>query len=342
MNYIGHNQWNGRNFPNFYNNVISKDWDKIILFCQNEWAWHQHDPEYFPLLLEHCQKINKKVHVITGATEHLYPEVDPFIKDNTEVIWWDTYWLGKTYHALINTKQATPIDPNEITDYRYHFISMNHRPHFHRQLLVDLLAKHNLLETNAVSMHYQDLNIYQWRYFNYRPLILEPEFTTDKNQHRLTNHYYDSFMQVVSESSSDTIIITEKTATPLIIGKPFLVAGQRHYHRFLKQLGFQLYEELFDYSFDDISNEEERYECLLENLKRIQSIPLQDLYSLQRKIIHKIEFNKRKAREIIYDMSLYPSLALEIINYYKETGIRIDEWLISNYEVLESLRDYTF
>jgi hypothetical protein len=342
MNYIGHNQWNGQNFPNFYNRVISKDWDKIILFCQNEWAWHQHDPEYFPMLLEYCKKINKKVHIITGSHEHLYPDVDSIIKDNTEVIWWDTYWLGKTYHALINTKQASSIDPSEIVDYKYHFISMNHRPHSHRQLLVDLLSKHNLIESNAVSMHNQDLNIYQWRYFNFRPLILESEFLTDKNQHRLPQQYYDSFAQLISEASGDTIMISEKTAIPLIVGKPFLIAGQRHFHRFLKQLGFHLYEEIFDYSFDDIVNQEERYECLLENFNKLQAIPIAQLHKIHKSIVHKIEFNKRKAREIIYDRSLYPKLAIEVIEYYEKTGIKIDDWLINNYENLESLRDYPF
>lgn len=342
MNYIGHNQWNGQDFPNFYKEVLSKDWDKIILFCQNEWAWHQHDPEYFPMLLEYCKTINKKVHIITGSHEHLYPDVDPIIKDNTEVIWWDTYWLGKTYHALIQTGQSSSIDLNDIRDYTYHFISMNHRPHEHRQLLVDLLAKYNLIEGNAVSIHKQDLNTYRWRYFDFKPLVLEPEFVTDKNQHRLPQQYYDSFVQLISEASSDTIMMSEKTAIPLIVGKPFLVAGQMHFHRFIRQLGFELYEELFDYSFDDISNKEERYESLLENFKRLQSIPLSELPNLHRSVTHKIEFNKRKAREIIYDRSLYPKLAIEIIEYYKETGIKIDNWLISNYENLEEVRDISF
>ena len=244
LNYIGHNQWNGQDFPNFYNRVISKPWDKIILFCQNEWEWHMHDPVYFPKLLNHCKKIKQPLHIITGSHHHLYPVQ----LENTIIHWWDTYWLGKTYSALIDTKLAKTIDPYNSVFYKYHFVCMNNRSHRHRALLIDLLAKNNLIEKNAISVH-QDSTMYKWKYFSYRQILLEPEFANDRQQHRIPKQYYQSFAQLISESSGDTIMLSEKTATPLIIGKPFLIAGQMHFHKFLSELGFELYTEIFDYSF---------------------------------------------------------------------------------------------
>ena len=337
LNYIGHNQWRGKEFPNFYNRVISKKWDKIILFCQNEWEWHSHDPKYFPLLQEHCKKINQPIDIITGSHHHLYPVQI----ENTNIHWWDTYWIGKTYQALIHTNQSHTINPYDAQNYKYHFVCMNHRSHLHRALLVDLLAKHNLIENNAVSVH-QDSVIYKWRYFNFRKILLEPEFEEDKNQHRVPQHYYDSFVQLISESSGNTIMLSEKTAVPLIVGKPFLVAGQMHFHKFLQGLGFQLYDELFDYSFDNEPDEETRYEMLLENYKRLVTIPLTELPALHKKIAHKIEFNKKKAKNIAYDLSLYPKIALEVIDHYKETGKEIDNSLIQIHLQLELYKDQTF
>lgn len=337
MKYIGHNQWNGLNFVNFYNKVIAGDYEKVILFCQNEWEWHMHDPVYWPMLQEHCKKIGKPIHVITGSHHHLYPVQI----ENTEVSWWDTFWIGKTLGSLYHSNQGQKlsIDPYEDIEYKYHYISMNNRPHSHRCLLIDLLAKNNLLEHGAVSMHGIPV-LYTYRYFDGRPLIIESEFVEDKNQYRIVDQYYESFAQLISESSGNTILLSEKTAIPLLLGKPFLVASQMHYHKFLKSLGFELYEELFDYSFDDEPNEEKRYEMLLENFKKLVQIDKQDLPILRMKIANKVAFNKKHARDLAYDKSLYPKIAIEAINWYEDTGNILDKHLIDDYESLKVCRDY--
>lgn len=337
INYIGHNQWNGQDMPNFYNRVKSKKWDKIILFCQNEWEWHMHDPVIFPKLLEYCKSINQPLHVITGSHHHLYP----ITLENVEVHWWDTYWLGKTYSALINTKLSTTINPYDDKKYKFHFVCMNNRCHSHRAELIDLLEKFNLITNNAVSIH-QDSHIYKWKYFKFRKILLEPEFATDRNQHRVPEQYYDSFAQIVSESSGNTIMLSEKTAVPLIIGKPFLVAGQMHFHKFLNNLGFQLYTELFDYSFDNEQNQTTRYEMLLENFTNLSKVSLKDLSKLHKKIAHKIEFNQKKAKQIMFDLNLYPKIALEVIDNYHNTGYAIDEWLIQEHKNLQACKDVSF
>jgi len=50
LNYIGHNQWSGQQFPEFYRNIVTNDYDKIILFCQNEWEWHMQDRDWETVL----------------------------------------------------------------------------------------------------------------------------------------------------------------------------------------------------------------------------------------------------------------------------------------------------
>lgn len=331
LNYIGHNQWNGLDFQNFYERVISGNYDKVILFCQNEWAHHHHNPEYFPFLQEHMKKIDKPLHIITASHSHLYP-----IKlDNTQVHWWDTYWIGKTYGYLLHTNAGNKIsiDPYEKIDYKYHYISMNNRPHVHRCLLIDLLARHDLLKHGAISLHNSPHpDLYQWKYFDYRPMLLDKQYPNEKNQNILPEQYYDSFAQLISEASGDTIMMSEKTSIALLLGKPFLAATQMHFHKFIKGLGFELYDEIFDYSFDDEPEQEKRYEMLLENFKRLCQIPLGTLPQLQERIANKIAFNKKHAKTLIFDTSTYPALGLEIINHYKDTGNVIDKHLIDDYE----------
>lgn len=331
LNYIGHNQWNGFDICNFYNKVVNGDFDKIILFCQNEWQWEAHNPEYWIPLQEHCKKIGKPIHILTGSHEYLYPVQ----VENTIIDWWDTYWIGKTYALLMNTNKSKKIsiDLYSRASYKFHFISMNNRPHEHRCMLIDLIAKHDLFNCSAVSL-LQDSVIYKWKHLNFAPRFLT-EQKSDWNQYTLPDEYYTSFAQLVSESSGTSIMLSEKTATPLLLGKPFLVAGQMHFHKFLRGLGFQLYEELFDYSFDDEPDQEKRYEMLLQNFKNLSKIPLNKLPNLQKKIAHKLEFNKQKAKHIAYDMGLYPKIALEVIEYYNVTGNMIDTQMIHAYEELQ-------
>ena len=62
--------------------------------------------------------------------------------------------------------------------------------------------------------------------------------------------YYQSNCDLVLESTIESLFITEKTWKPIVFQKPFLVWGGQGIHAKLKDLGFELYDELFDYSFD--------------------------------------------------------------------------------------------
>jgi hypothetical protein len=165
--------------------------------------------------------------------------------------------------------------------------------------------------------------------------VLESKYTEDKNHYRIIDQYYKSFAQLISESTSRAFFLSEKTATALLLGKPFLVASCMHYHKFLKNLGFELYEEIFDYSFDNEPEEEKRYEMLLVNFKKLVKIPKYQLHILQSKVANKLEFNKRHARALAHDMTKYPQVAIEAINWYKDTGNVLDKHLINDYKNLE-------
>jgi hypothetical protein len=105
-------------------------------------------------------------------------------------------------------------------------------------------------------------------------------------------------MQLISESTIDALFITEKTAIPLLTSKPFLVASVPGYHAHLKKLGFELYTEIFDYSFDDEIDEDIRYQKLLTNLIKISSYSEDQLVSAHNQIKEKLLFNQNRAIEI--------------------------------------------
>lgn len=333
MNYIGHNQWNGLKFDKFWEKVTSKHYDKIIVFGQNEWQYYAF--AQYEELANLCKARNQPLYIITGSHK-VFDHIDI---DNVEVIFWDTYWLGKTWEAM--SKQSI----QRITfdeSYSNYFISLNNRAHNHRAVLLDLLAKHDLLRLGAVSFIQQPFN-FTWEYFKGEiPLLLSDNFLENREQYKPPKEYYESFMQIVSESPDKGIILSEKTAIPLILGKPFLIANAPGYHKFLKEKGFQLYDEIFDYSFDDVQDEKIRFELLIQNVKELTKIPLSDLNLVINKIKDKLIFNKNLAKKIIYDENLYPTIAKDVIKHYHNTGEMIDEHLLHVHLQLQSCKNIQY
>jgi hypothetical protein len=342
MNYACINQWHGNLWPEFKEKVLNGNYEKVILFGQFEWAWH-HQPPHFYEVVNHCKEKNISFEIVTAAAEDMYP----IQMDHVNVHWWDTYWIGKTYRDLLCTLehrldytdsiQPKVIDPYKEIRYEHHFISMNDRPHRHRSLCIDLMAKNDLMKYGAISVHQEDPLLYKWRYFNYKQMLLDKQLY---NQNLPPKQYYKSFAQLISESTSQALIISEKTATPLILGKPFLVASQMNYHKMLSRMGFELYDEIFDYTFDTEPDEEKRYDMIMKNFVRLCGISLYDLRKLQMQLAPKIKRNQNRAKEITYDLSLYPKIVLDVIDYYHKTGIELDP-CVEIHLNLQKFRDLT-
>lgn len=107
--------------------------------------------------------------------------------------------------------------------------------------------------------------------------------------------YDHSCIDLVGESFVDgrSIQITEKTVKPLAYKKPFISIAGRGYHRFLQKHGFELYDELFDYDFDDIVDAPQRLLEIEKNIKKILKIKTITLHnkivSMREKLHHNFE-----------------------------------------------------
>jgi hypothetical protein len=247
-------------FDEFIHKLKTEEYDACIFCASSEWEyWYNVQfKNLWNTIVETIYKRNKKIEVITGAAKVLHGE--PKL-DRVTVHAWDTYHITTTYFNLNEHVR-------EIKPYTYKYIYMNNNDHIWRCKLMDLVAKNNLINHGAVSWHKLHCN-YPWQYFKPKILKLTDSFSDSFNSYTLPEEYDSSFMQLVSESTTNALFITEKTAKPLFTCKPFLVASVQGYHAHLKKLGFEPYTEIFDYSFDDEIDEDIRYEKLLTNLIKI-------------------------------------------------------------------------
>jgi hypothetical protein len=149
--------------------------------------------------------------------------------------------------------------------------------------LYDLIAWFNQFEKKG-------FNILDWDYPNHQNDVFSSLKYTTKS------HYADTLFNIITETTCDTnsLNLTEKSFKGIANCHPYLVIGDINTHKHIKDLGFELYEDLIDYSFDSIDNSEIRLNSALKEVKRIYNIGGNGILEWYKKNIDKIEYNKSK------------------------------------------------
>jgi hypothetical protein len=130
-----------------------------------------------------------------------------------------------------------------------------------------------------------------------------------------TNAFHDFLpVQEWLESEMDLVCEThqirqwhfsEKTCKPLGFCKPFLVIGCAGWYKIFEKLGFKLYDELFDYSFDEIESFRYRHKAIMTQMKDILNMDKNILKKKLLDIKDKIHYNKRHLLECRDDADIF-------------------------------------
>jgi len=110
-----------------------------------------------------------------------------------------------------------------------------------------------------------------------------------------TNIYKKISIEIVCETNvhNQSFFITEKTIRPILYKKLFVVVGSKHYEKQLKELGFDIFDDLIDKSYDNKSYYD-RIEHLYGSLSHIlKTIKVSD------KLIERLEKNQALAIDMI-------------------------------------------
>jgi len=273
-------------------------YDKFVVYAQMECeVWNA---KGFSNLLDAAQSQNKKLIAISGVSKFLIPV--PFQDQVIYELNEGGYYFFHAFNGLYGNQEVIQswLTGYNNTEFKYPFITLNRVAWPHRCEMIDLVYKNNLFEKNCIGwLKPNPLMPYTWKYWTPKVLSLDEGYYAHQNAaYRKPKIYFDCFAELVSESSEKAIWLTEKTTTPLYLKKPFLVAGVPGHHKFLTELGFKLYDEIFDYSFDSIIDRTERYDTMLQNFVKLNKLPLKELTNLYKKISDKLEFNRQRAIEI--------------------------------------------
>jgi hypothetical protein len=288
-------------------NVISKNKNSKLLFINPE------EYELFLGCLRNCSsnetefpknkfkkieqeliKNNVKIDYIIGSFSSSFPK--NFYIENFRIIYWPTFMM---HYSDFFIDYSSILD---VTDINKLFISLNHRSRPNRRFFIDQIYKNKLSDYGYISWHNADIEdekSEKFKYFHGKTMRLD-HF---KFNGILPREYFQSLINVISESSVYNLDISEKTWYAIIGKKPFITLAARDYYKTLRKLGFQLYYELFDYEFDKYNCYKQRAKSISEQLSQLKDIDLNKTYKT---LLPKIEYNYNHFYNLLYDKSLIP------------------------------------
>ena len=223
---------------------------------------------------------------------------------------------------------------NELSNYQQikqnftnFILYLNCKPYDYRCKLMDEVQNTNLLESSKWSWLINREN-YDWKHWNQEIKTIENDILEKTNYDNhvgfnpLRQDFIESntncFIQLISESVPYYFFLTEKTVKPLLHGQLFLVAGSVNFHKKLKNLGFKLYDEIIDYSFDSLISYDDRVKGIINNLENLKNLNWNETY---KKLEEKIKFNQQH----LYDFAFDKEYNLELFNLIEKYQSSFDE-----------------
>ncbi len=259
-------------------------------------------------------------------------------RNQKNFLFWEDFFAYEVVKSQLS-QNIKPFKHNKFIS--KHFISLNARAHPWRCLFVDHLYKEGLFDYGYVSWHNSNNWDYVYTFKYWQPKIINFDKKWINNTDGFLDimippqeQFRDSLFSVISESNDSVLKITEKTYLPIYHKRPFIVYGPQYFHRMLKDQGFQLFDEIFDYSFDEIPNDdrvfgenvdhhvssEERCIAMINETKKILNYDPNDLYKILKP---KIEHNYLNLLNIVKKRNINPDIE-KIINNLNQKIKHVD------------------
>jgi hypothetical protein len=255
-----------------------------------------------------------------------------YVIKNVKILTWNTFLLHYSGKFLINSYKTPIKEININTDFEKLFFSLNRHPRSQRSLIMDTFCKNDLFDFGTISwnkLSNEWHEPYEFNCWEEKRMVLDMSENIDQidsvnervdfNTDFLINNR--CLFNVVGETmiGNHEVFISEKTYKNFLIGQPFISVGSLYHNQQLKNLGFKLYDEIFDYSYDSYIDAEKRVVGMVENLSQYKHVDLLKLYDQIKEITN---FNKNKSVEY-YEND--PYIPLELITLYKSHSNVFDD-----------------
>jgi len=216
---------------------------------------------------------------------------------------WKTFFLFVSVNNFLIQKPYYKKSEKDIT-------LLVNVPRLDRCAIIDKLAENDLLKDNFYSWLQPEKASFNFKFFDNKKKVLDIE--SYKAVNYIHNYpikcYKSSNWSVVLECYHSDGYLTEKTFLPILFKRPFIVFGGPNTNKLLKDLGFDIFEDLIDYSFDKgaLNN---RIDLFVEEVGKLTNT----YYPKD-----KIEHNFKVALNLIKNKIAFPNTKVsdKLLNYF--------------------------
>lgn len=271
--------------------IIKLNPDLILLWSDIEYDVLYIFNRFISAITDYLQANNKTITI-------LYPGPNKKLNDYV--------FLEKTYgyqlvlqESLIEQTKNVDFSNIHLDSTKLYTLYCNRGSH-ERLKIIDTFARENMINDGVVTfrgVHFGE-DLIRWEYHDGSVLSDEDDFILNTKEHYSPQHFpksfFNGFVDVVCESrvNNHEFFVTEKTAKSIVSLKPFLVLSSQYYYRYLlEEYGIVPYSEIFDYSFDDESDINQRIEGIVENIKKLKTLDKNEVHS---RLFDKLVYNKNQ------------------------------------------------
>lgn len=106
--------------------------------------------------------------------------------------------------------------------------------------------------------------------------------------------YAACWWDIVTETLFDDprVYLTEKVLRPIACGRPFMLLAPAGSLAYLRQQGFETFDDIIDETYDSITNPVDRMQAVIGEMRRLQALSLQQKHDLQQRIQSRLAYNK--------------------------------------------------
>lgn len=119
------------------------------------------------------------------------------------------------------------------------------------------------------------------------PFFVDELSSDERNNYAVTpiELYEDSYFNIVLETfidvdSSEGQFITEKTLKPILHCQPFICVAEHQHLKHLRELGYATFGHIWDESYDEIEDTNERFQAVMKLSEELARMPLDKLHDM--------------------------------------------------------------
>lgn len=107
--------------------------------------------------------------------------------------------------------------------------------------------------------------------------------------------FSSAFLNIVTETVyyKPSLHLTEKIFRPIVLGRPFILAGAPNNLQYLKRYGFKTFDWWFDESYDSIEDHGQRITKIVDVVDSLRNLSLNELKELYNEMLPILEYNRR-------------------------------------------------